>query len=76
MVSLRRLHDSLSEFLQPQWFLVGLGLALVGGGFVFASQALVVYSREFFIEISIYVFSQVTGWVLLIEWVRGRGRIE
>lgn len=58
---------------RPHWLVLGLGLALVGAGFAFASRTLIVYSRGFYIDAAIYVLLQVTGWVILIEWLRIAG---
>lgn len=69
-MSLPNLQDSLTEFMRPYWYLLGFGLALLGGAFVFASQTLVVYSDEFLLKAAVYVLLQVTGWVIVIEWLR------
>jgi len=60
-------------FTRPYWYVLGAGLALIGAAFVFASQSLITYSRAVFINTTIYTLLQVTGWVILIEWLRLAG---
>lgn len=66
---------SVTAFIRPYWYILGLGLVLVGAAFVFASRSLIIYSRAFFIDAAIYMLLQVTGWVILIEWLRLAGHL-
>lgn len=74
-MSFQGLRGSVSGVLRPYWYVLVVGLAVLGAAFLFASQRLVIYSRTFFINAEIYVLLQVAGWVLLIEWLRLTGHL-
>lgn len=74
-MSFRQLRGAATGFGRPYWYVLGVGLALIAGAFLFASRTLIIYSRTFFINAEIYVLLQVAGWVLLIEWLRLTGHL-